>query len=121
MLCQKLPRISEPYAQVSSDQCTDSISLSLVKDLTEHIAGEKGLGKTGKPLHYKGSIFHRVIKNFMIQGMPHCVVDVLMTLLNHLFDSCSVGGDFTKGDGTGGESIYGAKFEGTLRILYKVV
>ncbi|VVB10306.1 unnamed protein product [Arabis nemorensis] len=50
--------------------------------------GEKGIGKSGKPLHFKGSIFHRVIPGFMCQG-----------------------GDFTAGNGTGGESIYGAKFE----------
>lgn len=49
--------------------------------------GEKGVGAAGKPLHYKGSAFHRIIPQFMCQG-----------------------GDFTAGNGTGGESIYGARF-----------
>jgi peptidylprolyl isomerase len=49
--------------------------------------GEKGVGKSGMPLSYAGSPFHRIIPGFMIQG-----------------------GDFTRGNGTGGESIYGEKF-----------
>ncbi|KZT19244.1 hypothetical protein NEOLEDRAFT_984665 [Neolentinus lepideus HHB14362 ss-1] len=51
--------------------------------------GEKGLSPISeRPLYYKNSIIHRSIRDFMIQG-----------------------GDFTKRNGTGGESIYGRPFE----------
>lgn len=56
--------------------------------------GEKGALTDGTPLSYKNTPFHRVIPGFMLQG-----------------------GDFTSGDGRGGVSIYGDKFEDENFVL----
>ncbi|KAJ8503308.1 hypothetical protein ONZ45_g10979 [Pleurotus djamor] len=78
------------------DRPLGRVIFSLYSDLVPKTAenfralctGEKGVGQSGKKLSFEGSAFHRVIKGFMCQG-----------------------GDFTAGNGTGGESIYGEKFE----------
>lgn len=58
--------------------------------------GERGnSSSSGKPLHFLNSFFHRVIPGFMAQG-----------------------GDFDRGNGTGGESVYGAKFADEFELGY---
>ena len=84
------------YFDMTADgQPLGRIEMELWKDIAPKTAenfralctGEKGNATTGQPLHYKNTAFHRVIPGFMCQS-----------------------GDFTRGDGRGGESIYGAKF-----------
>eukprot|EP00434_Breviolum_minutum_P005278 symbB.v1.2.004653.t1/scaffold268.1/size246746/4 len=76
-----------PAARVTCELFTD-----LVPKTAENFrclcTGEKGFSTAGKPLHLKGNAFHRVVPGFAVQG-----------------------GDITRGDGTGGESVWGGTFD----------
>eukprot|EP01026_Neomeris_dumetosa_P016652 TRINITY_DN1632_c0_g1_i7.p1 TRINITY_DN1632_c0_g1~~TRINITY_DN1632_c0_g1_i7.p1 ORF type:complete len:200 (-),score=26.03 TRINITY_DN1632_c0_g1_i7:141-740(-) len=77
----------DPIGRIELELFSDTVPKT-AENFRALCTGEKGMGNSGKPLHFKGSTFHRVIPDFMCQG-----------------------GDFTRGNGTGGESIYGMKFE----------
>ena len=66
----------------------DTVTPKTAANFRALCTGEKGVSPhTNKPLHYKNTHLHRIIPQFMLQG-----------------------GDTTRGNGTGGESIYGERF-----------
>ncbi|XP_022867642.1 peptidyl-prolyl cis-trans isomerase-like [Olea europaea var. sylvestris] len=77
---------SQPAGRTVMELFADVVPKTVEKFRTL-CTGEKGVGKSVKPLHYKGPSFHRVIPDFMC-----------------------LGGDFTAKNGIGRESIYDTKF-----------
>lgn len=98
--CKKNPIVFLDIA-IESEKA-GRIVIELFKDVVPRTAenfralctGEKGIGINGKKLHYKGSIFHKVLSQFMVQG-----------------------GDIINFNGTSGESIYGTQFEDENFVL----
>lgn len=76
----------EPLGRLTFELHADVVPKT-AENFRQLCTGEAGIGRKGKKLWYKGSHFHRIIDSFMTQG-----------------------GDFERGDGTGGESIYGETF-----------
>ena len=78
----------DPLGRIEMELFADKVPKT-AENFRALCTGEKGVGVNDVPLHYKGSIFHRIIPEFMAQG-----------------------GDFTEFNGTGGESIYdGEQFD----------
>lgn len=94
-----MPKVKNPHVFMdisigggSAERITFELFANVVPKTAENFralcTGERGLGaSTQKPLYYKGTYIHRIVKGFVAQG-----------------------GDFSSGDGKGGESIYGGKF-----------
>ena len=76
-----------PMGRIEFELFDETVPLT-ARNFRELCRGGQGTSREGIDLCYKGSPFHRIIPNFMLQG-----------------------GDFTKGDGTGGASIYGTRFK----------
>jgi len=79
--------VGDEYAGRLVIELFSSVAPRTCENFRQLCTGEAGTSDKGNILHYKGSIFHRVINRFMLQG-----------------------GDFERQDGSGGESIYGEKF-----------
>jgi cyclophilin family peptidyl-prolyl cis-trans isomerase len=85
------PPISGQRIVVKLDWNTAPLACENFATLCANGSGKQAkipIGDCGKPLTYRGSTIHRVIPGFVVQG-----------------------GDFVKGNGSGGESIFGKKFK----------
>ncbi|KAG8346751.1 putative Cyclophilin type peptidyl prolyl cis trans isomerase [Trypanosoma vivax] len=76
-----------PIGRIEMELFDDTVPIT-ARNFRELCRGYTKPTPEGKPLHFKGSVFHRIIPEFMIQG-----------------------GDITKSNGTGGCSIYGVRFK----------
>ncbi|CBZ29059.1 putative cyclophilin [Leishmania mexicana MHOM/GT/2001/U1103] len=77
----------ESIGRIEFELFDDTVPVT-ARSFRELCRGTSSTSPDGKPLTYKGCAFHRIIPDFMIQG-----------------------GDITKGNGTGGCSIYGTRFK----------
>jgi peptidyl-prolyl isomerase G (cyclophilin G) len=113
----RVPRTVEKWAEFSSHVSTPQglliQAVVILRSFRALCTGELGTAKSADvPMHYKGTVFHRVIgtsrrkPSHDLQRTSAYSAEALNADMFML-----QGGDFIKGNGTGGESIYGPTFE----------
>ena len=92
-----------------------SVAPETVENFRALCTGEKGVGPLGKPLHYQGCTFHRIMcaqtPNPDAEVASHFSGRVCLVSFGRSPKFMCQGGDFESGDGRGGESIYGGTFD----------
>ncbi|KAG2516827.1 hypothetical protein BBO99_00005451 [Phytophthora kernoviae] len=117
LLKGRIPLASENFRCLCTGEKVrlNVLAQTILAGLTSNIILGFVLLEQEATLYFKGCKFHRIIKNFVVQGGGEILLPIVILLLHELIACCAIFHvDFTAGDGTGGQSIYRGTPHGDL-------